>query len=305
MSWSGRDLNMLPATETALFLNNTILACAKKKEMIKHNIDKVKANMQPIAPHCSRVPRCSGQNQSAHQAAGLPMKTIISKNTNFRLTSKLWREAGQTNDSEEVIHYIIIRQPEKEFIPSRWYHRHVQQLHRAIIPSSLSQQRSHLPSNYIQTQWRMQVVSWLPGNPPPHVHDFVKSGGDTLLAPTFTSHLNLRLLERKKNPDTDSGYATDSSIVRRWNWHAGCSPPLLATHWAFIWANPECRIKGVCCRTPALRLHADQYVPRTLVSPLPKLWTLPTNYQAINVHQKKGWRGEIQTDWASDRWQIS
>ena len=48
-SWRGRDLNMLPATEKAVFLYNATLACAEKNDMIKHNIDKVKANRQPIA----------------------------------------------------------------------------------------------------------------------------------------------------------------------------------------------------------------------------------------------------------------
>ena len=49
-SWRGRYLNMLSATEKAIFLDNAILACARKKDMIKHNIAKVKANRQPIAP---------------------------------------------------------------------------------------------------------------------------------------------------------------------------------------------------------------------------------------------------------------
>ena len=35
------------------------------------------------------------------------MKTVIIKNTNFRMTSKLWTKAGQTNGGEGVIHYII------------------------------------------------------------------------------------------------------------------------------------------------------------------------------------------------------
>ena len=108
MSWSGRELNMLPATEKAIFLDNDIPACAKKKEMIKHNIDKkVKANMQPIAHIVAECNCAAAKSQSADQAAGLPLQTIISKNTNFRLTSKLWTEADQTNDSEGVIHYIM------------------------------------------------------------------------------------------------------------------------------------------------------------------------------------------------------
>ena len=77
-------------------------ACAKENEMIKHSIDKVKANRQPIAPIVAECNSycAAAKSRSVDQAAGLPMKTIISKNTNFRLTSKLWTEAGQTNGSE-------------------------------------------------------------------------------------------------------------------------------------------------------------------------------------------------------------
>ena len=98
---------MLPSSEKEIFLHNAILVCDKKKEMIKHNIDKVKANLQPIAPIVAECNCAPAKSQSADQAAGLPTKTIISKNTNFTLTSKLWTEAGQTNGSEGVIHYII------------------------------------------------------------------------------------------------------------------------------------------------------------------------------------------------------
>ena len=107
MSWSGRDLNLLRATEKAIFLDNAIIACVNKQEMINNNIDKVKANMLPIAPIVADSNCDAAKSHSADQAAGLPMKTIISKNTNFRMTSKLWTEAGQTNDSDEVINFII------------------------------------------------------------------------------------------------------------------------------------------------------------------------------------------------------
>ena len=44
---------------------------------------------------------------------------------------------------------------------------------------------------------------WLPGNPPPTVI-FFKSGGDTLLTPSVTSHLNFRLLETPLRPTLDT-----------------------------------------------------------------------------------------------------
>ena len=43
--------------------------------------------------------------------------------------------------------------------------------------------------------------------PPPAKNVFLNHGVDTILSQTFTSHLNLRNLEREK-PDTNSGYAT-------------------------------------------------------------------------------------------------
>ena len=45
-----------------------------------------------------------------------------------------------------------------------------------------------------------------PETPPPPGHDFFNQAVTPLLAPTFTSHLNLPLLE--KNLETNSGYAT-------------------------------------------------------------------------------------------------
>ena len=43
---------------------------------------------------------------------------------------------------------------------------------------------------------------------PPPAKIFLNQGVDTILAPTFISHLNLRNLEEKK-PETNSGYATE------------------------------------------------------------------------------------------------
>ena len=107
MSWRFTYLNMLPATVKAIFLENAILARAKKKYMIEHNMNKVKTNMQPIAPIVTECYFAAVKSESADQAAGLPMKTIISKNIIFMLISNMWTEAGLTNGSEADIHGII------------------------------------------------------------------------------------------------------------------------------------------------------------------------------------------------------
>ena len=75
--------------------------------MIKHSINMVKANRQHITPIVAKCNCAAAKSESADQAAGLPMKINLSKNTIFRLTLNLWTEAGLTNDSEGVIYYII------------------------------------------------------------------------------------------------------------------------------------------------------------------------------------------------------
>ena len=64
---------------------------------------------------------------------------------------------------------------------------------------------------YTSTSGVSRGVFWLPGNPPPPGHDFFLIRGFTSLhAPTFTSHLNLRLLETPL--ETNSGYATEHRL---------------------------------------------------------------------------------------------
>ena len=60
---------------------------------------------------------------------------------------------------------------------------------------------------WLATQWRIQVFLGCPETPPPGRDFFLKQGFDTILEPTFTSHLNLRVLDPPP-PDTNSGYAT-------------------------------------------------------------------------------------------------
>ena len=81
---------MLPATEKVIFLDNAIRAVAKKNDMIKHNIDKARANRHPIAPIVAECNGASATSESTDQATWLPMKATISKHTTFRLISNMW-----------------------------------------------------------------------------------------------------------------------------------------------------------------------------------------------------------------------
>ena len=67
----------------------------------------------------------------------------------------------------------------------------------------------HMASKYPH-QWRIQMVV-LVARKPPLAMIFLNQGFSPLLAQTFTSHLNLRLLETP--PETNSGYAT-AHVIR-------------------------------------------------------------------------------------------
>ena len=80
-SCRGKYLNMLPASEKVAFLDNAIIACANKKAMIKHNIDRAKASREPIAPIVAECNGAAATSESTDQAAGLSRKTTFSKYT--------------------------------------------------------------------------------------------------------------------------------------------------------------------------------------------------------------------------------
>ena len=108
--WRSRALDLLPQAEQKLFFDSGILACALKKDMVKHNVMKVKANGMPIAPVTAVSTPKEACNMSSEQSSGLLSKIIISKNTSFRLTANLWTRAGLTNGAAGKIHYIIYKE---------------------------------------------------------------------------------------------------------------------------------------------------------------------------------------------------
>jgi hypothetical protein len=105
--WRSRSLDMLPEHEQKAFFEKGILACALKKDMVMHNIRKVNANEEPIAPVFSESSPRHTKVELSERASGLISKIIISQKTVFWLTSNLWTAAGLTNGSVGTIHSII------------------------------------------------------------------------------------------------------------------------------------------------------------------------------------------------------
>jgi hypothetical protein len=105
--WRSRTLDLLPPEERNNFQENGILACALKKDMVQHNIAKVKATGCPVAPISAQNNSKEAAKESSDRACGLVSKLIISRQTVFRLTSNLWTKAGLTNGAVGVVHSII------------------------------------------------------------------------------------------------------------------------------------------------------------------------------------------------------
>ncbi|KAL8585501.1 hypothetical protein ACOMHN_064249 [Nucella lapillus] len=76
--------------------------------MVRHNIEKVKANNQPIALiKAERKPKGEAYKTSAERDSGLTSVIALSKDTVFRLFCNLWTEAGLTNGAVGNVYDIV------------------------------------------------------------------------------------------------------------------------------------------------------------------------------------------------------
>ena len=102
----------MPREEQQAFQNNAILACAKKKDSVEHNIAKVRSLGEDIAPiFAENSP--GAKDLPPDQAGNLLPNIILSKRTVFRLTANLWTEAGLTNGAVGEVHSIIYKEGTK------------------------------------------------------------------------------------------------------------------------------------------------------------------------------------------------
>ncbi|KAL8570077.1 hypothetical protein ACOMHN_036354 [Nucella lapillus] len=76
--------------------------------MVRHNIEKVKANNQPIALiKAESKPKGEANKTSAERDSGLTSVIALLKDTVFRLSCNLWTEAGLTNGAVGNVYDIV------------------------------------------------------------------------------------------------------------------------------------------------------------------------------------------------------
>ena len=105
--WKTRTLDLLPPSEQEDFNLNATMACSEKKNMVEHNLKKVKANGQPIAVIHAQSNCQAAKEASSEKACGLVSELVVNKNSVVRLTSNLWTKAGLTNGAKGVVKGII------------------------------------------------------------------------------------------------------------------------------------------------------------------------------------------------------
>ena len=105
--WCTRNFDMLPIEEQNLFAKEATLACAYKRDMVAHNISKVQALGQPIAPLNASNSGQDATGPKADDKSNLHNKLILCRGMKFRLSVNLWTPAGLTNGAIGHVHSII------------------------------------------------------------------------------------------------------------------------------------------------------------------------------------------------------
>ena len=96
--------------EQAAFNKEAIRACARKKDMVEHNVAKVLSNGMPIAQIEATNEGTGSKQADDDKAGGLANSIILSKHTKVRLTTNLWLSAGLTNGAAGTVTHILYKE---------------------------------------------------------------------------------------------------------------------------------------------------------------------------------------------------
>ena len=94
-NWKDRNLDMMPSAEREAFINGGLMACARRKDMHAHNVARVKALGNIVAPIMADSSPREARGESNDKDASLPHKIILCVGAKIRLTDNLWVDAGE------------------------------------------------------------------------------------------------------------------------------------------------------------------------------------------------------------------
>ena len=85
---------------------DAVMLCARNKDSISFNIQKIKSLENPIAQIHAVNSTKKAKTFPASKAGGLQNSIIICKNSKIMLLSNIWKEAGLTNGANGFVKYI-------------------------------------------------------------------------------------------------------------------------------------------------------------------------------------------------------